>query len=88
MDVMSNDFAGVLAEVRKRCAPLGGGPDVAQLRCSDCGAEFRCWRSKIKTYCADCGAERMRRQMAEAKGRARARWLDRLRAELDDLESR
>jgi hypothetical protein len=57
---MARDFPEGQAEIRKLLAPPVGDPAASRKVCVDCGTGFWDWTVKWRTYCADCGAERMR----------------------------
>lgn len=81
------DFADGQALLRRALEPRADSDQAKATDCRDCGATFYQWKGQHRPYCASCGAERQRRQQLDAKESARARWLERMRAELDALEA-
>ena len=92
---MPSDYAAAQAEIRKQCAPDPGDHRGRWVPCVDCGAQFWDWTEKWRRYCADCGAERQRRQWyGDPEGRAAAyawelrEWITAWKADLDRDDAR
>lgn len=59
---MHSDFAEVQRQIRLSFAPAADDPDAVWRTCLDCGTAYLDWVAKDRRRCADCSAERGRRQ--------------------------